>query len=418
METTITRNQNGYTPPPQRRSHVSPMFGVGMLIYMLLPIVFLALQGKLPMPTSVPGFKDMVNALSVPELSLPFFFVPIFVLMFVYYREWTKPVIALIVFAVFLLFYFGSMAIDKNYLAIIAKPDNVPITIMLIGTGYFMWLSLRQAALNDAALEEGRGIPGANKDDKVLVWPDLVYSELICILLATAVLVVWSILLRAPLEAPANQAGPPNPSKAPWYFLGLQEMLVYFDPWMAGVILPGMIITGLIMMPYIDTNPKGNGYYTFRERKFAIWTWMFGFLILWVVLIVFGTFLRGPNWNFFGPYEPWNAHTQVPLTNVQLSDYFWNGQKLLGFGLDVGTPKNDFVREIPGILFTLFWVFGLPVILARTIFRRMYEQMGSWRYYIMAIHFVVLAMLPLKMFLRWTLTLKYFIYLPSINFNL
>ena len=62
----------------------------------------------------------------------------------------------------------------------------------------------------------------------------------------------------------------PNPSKAPWYFLGLQEMLVYFDPWMAGVVLPTMIIVGLIAMPYIDFNQKGNGYFTFDQRKFAI----------------------------------------------------------------------------------------------------------------------------------------------------
>ncbi len=75
--------------------------------------------------------------------------------------------------------------------------------------------------------------------------------------LLTVVLVVWSIGLKAPLEEPANSAMAPNPSKAPWYFLGLQEMLVYFDPWMAGVVLPGLIIVGLMAIPYIDTNPQG-----------------------------------------------------------------------------------------------------------------------------------------------------------------
>ena len=76
-------------------------------------------------------------------------------------------------------------------------------------------------------------------------------------------------------------------------------------------------------MPFIDTNPKGNGYFTIRERPFALATWLFGFLILWVVLIFFGTFLRGPNWNFFGPFEFWDAHKVLPLNNVNLSDYFW-----------------------------------------------------------------------------------------------
>jgi len=72
-----------------------------------------------------------------------------------------------------------------------------------------------------------------------------------------------------------------NPAKAPWYFLGLQEMLVYFDPWIAGVIMPTLIIVGLMVIPYIDANPLGNGYYTYKQRKFAIWTFLFGFIGLW-----------------------------------------------------------------------------------------------------------------------------------------
>ena len=72
--------------------------------------------------------------------------------------------------------------------------------------------------------------------DKIFTWPDLVFSELICMVILTVLLTVWSILLQAPLEEPANTAVAPNPSKAPWYFLGLQEMLVYFDPWMADTV--------------------------------------------------------------------------------------------------------------------------------------------------------------------------------------
>jgi len=368
----------------------------------------------------IEAFKDLVNRLSVPELSLPFFFMPIFIFMILGYKIWTKPVVAAGLAVLFCVAYFGSMLIDKNYALILSKPDNVPITMMLVFTGICLWVAFRQAAINDTALAAGKPLPEAGRDDKVLVWPDLVYSELICLVAATALLILWSILLRAPLEAPANQAGPPNPSKAPWYFLGLQEMLVYYDPWMAGVVLPGMIVSGLVMMPYVDMNPKGNGYYTVRERPFALWTWLFGFLILWVVLIVFGTFLRGPNWNFFGPYEPWNAHTQVPLTSVQFSDYFWNGKRLLpgGIGLDLGLPTNSLIRELPGILFIGGWVCVLPVILAKTLFRKLYVEMGFIRYSLMAIHFVVLALLPLKMFLRWMLTLKYFVYLPEYNLNL
>src|SRR5260370_33312900 len=108
----------------------------------------------------------------------------------------------------------------------------------------------------------------------------------------TFILVIWAVLLKAPLEQPASSAKAPNPSKAPWYFLGLQEMLVYFDPWMAGVVLTTFIIVGLVALPYIDFNQKGSGYFTFAERKFAVTTVLFGFVVLWCVRIVLGPFLR------------------------------------------------------------------------------------------------------------------------------
>ena len=403
MEATLPADQSSYRPPWRL------MVGGGLVIFMLIPIVWLAVTGKLPAPTSVDGFKEFVNALSVPEISLSFFFTPLFIACFVFYKEWTQPKVAAPLLLLFCILYFGSMAIDHDYFLILQKPDNVPISMMMLGTGITLWWGLRQAAINDERIRKGQPLLEEGKDDKVLVWPDLVYTELICIVIGSAILVLWSVVLRAPLEAPANPAGPPNPSKAPWYFLGLQEMLVYFDPWMAGVILPGMIITGLIAMPYCDTN---------SQRPFIILNWMVGFLVLWVVLIVFGTFLRGPNWNFFGPYQAWDAQFQPAMTNINMSDYFWNSKGLVGFGLGMNLPENMWIREAPGILFTIAWCFVLPVVLARTVMRRMYQQMGAIRFYIMAIHFVVMAMMPLKMVLRWTLTLKYFIYLPEFNFNL
>src|SRR5213082_1250616 len=163
-----------------------------------------------------------------------------------------------------------------------------------------------------------RAIAASDLPDKVHTWPYLVRAEFIsgCILLL--VLLVWSITVDAPMEEPANPTKTPNPSKAPWYFLGLQEMLVYFDPWIAGVVLPSLIIVGLMVIPYIDTNPKGNGYYTVRERPFAIYTYMFVFLVLWVTLIFLGTFMRGPGWYFFWPGQYWDPHKTVALTNVNL----------------------------------------------------------------------------------------------------
>ena len=366
--------------------------------------------------------KTFVNNWSPPQFSLPLFVI-IFILALTLYKRWTKPIIAVAFLVFFAVVYFGAMFVDYNYFQILRKADNVPISMMLFGVGFFLWWALRQAAKNDALIGAGRPLADEEQDDKVLVWPDLVYTEMICIVLASVVLIVWAVLLPAPLESPANPAGPPNPSKAPWYFLGLQEMLVYFDPWMAGVLLPGLVVTGLITLPYIDTNPLGNGYFTLRQRPFAITVWLFGFIILWVVLIVFGTFLRGPNWNFFGPFAYWDAHMQVPLTNVNLAQYFWI------WLLDKPEPTRDtvvpalqpvymLVREGVGIVFILGWMLILPPLLARVVMRSMYQRMGAIRFYIMAVHLVVMGLLPLKMVLRWTCNLKYFIYLPEFNLNL
>jgi hypothetical protein len=298
----------------------------------------------------------------------------------------------------------------------------VPITMMVISVMCCVWLGFRRAALNDARLAAGQPLLEEDRDDKVLVWPDLVYTELICLVLATAGLTIWAIVSKAPLEQPANPGYAPNPAKAPWYFLGLQEMLVYFDPWMAGVVYPGLIIMGLIAMPYIDTNPRGSGYYTLRERPFAIATFMFGFLILWVLLIFFGTFLRGPNWNFYGPYEYWDAHKAVALNNVDVSNFWWN--KIC----DRARPTSDnnpvpflpfwIVREWLGIVLVLAYLFVLPVILRYTVFRKMYDGMGLIRYGVMIMLLLLMALMPIKMVLRWLFNLKYFIYLPEFNANL
>src|SRR5262249_32380975 len=148
---------------------------------------------------------------------------------------------------------------DPNFRAIVAKEDNVPISMLIYSVAFFTWLALYRAVRNDDRMARGEPPLEKVEDEKGLGWPDLVYTELICIIIATVVLVVWSVLLKAPLEQPATSAKAPNPSKAPWYFLGLQEMLVYFDPWMAGVVLPSLIIVGLMALPYMDFNREGNG---------------------------------------------------------------------------------------------------------------------------------------------------------------
>ncbi len=314
---------------------------------------------------------------------------------------------------------------DDNFRQIVAKEDNVPITMLIYSVGFFTWLGLYRAVQNDERMERGEPVLEKLEDEKVLVWPDLVYTELICMVIATVVLVVWSILLKAPLEQPATNAKAPNPSKAPWYFLGLQEMLVYFDPWMAGVVLPTLIIVGLIAMPYIDFNREGNGYYTFAQRKFAMVTFLFGFLVLWVVLIVLGTFLRGPNWNFFAPFEYWDPHKVLPLNNVNVSDIFWlqwlgTSPATVTFpGYSGSQLLNVIWRELPGLILVVGYLFVLPPLLAVTVFRKFFIKMGFIRYFVMINLLLFMASLPIKMVLRWSpLNLKYIVAMPEYFFNI
>ncbi|HEY7286251.1 MAG TPA: hypothetical protein VH497_12445 [Vicinamibacterales bacterium] len=354
--------------------------------------------------------KGLINAVADPRL---FFLLAVAALVVM---VWKRELVAqnsvgyglLGLLGVF--FIFGTF--DPNFRLIVTKPDNVPIVGLIFLLVFFVWYSVREAVLNDRRIAAGQGPIEKAESDRVWVWPDLVYTELISLIVCSVVLIVWSIFLKAPLEQPANPSNTPNPSKAPWYFLGLQEMLVYFDPWLAGVVLPSLIIVGLICIPYVDKNPKGNGYYTFAERKAEITIFLFGFVVLWCSLIVLGTFLRGPNWNFFGPFEFWDIHKLAALTNVNLSEYIWVR------AFRTGLPSFWLMRELFGILLVLFYVFALPVLLANLWFKSYYEKLGAARYYVSVVLFLAMMSLPIKMLARWLFNLKYIVAIPEFFFNI
>jgi hypothetical protein len=336
----------------------------------------------------------------------------LFVVMLIWRRFFVQPQVAWAILNISLIGVGWSLT-DPNFRAIVTKPDNLPIPLLIYSVGFLTWLAMYKAVKNDERVARGEPVLEKLDDEKVLVWPDLVYTELICMIIATVGLIVWAVALKAPLEPPATSAKAPNPSKAPWYFLGLQEMLVYFDPWMAGVVLPSLIIVGLIALPYIDFNREGNGYYTFKTRWFAVTVFMFGFLVLWIILIVLGTFLRGPNWNFFGPFSFWDPHKVDPLNNVNVSDIFW--LNMLGQPLK-GMPILQ--REAPGLILILAYFLVLPPVLARTVFRKYFIKMGFVRFIILMILLLFMALLPIKMVLRWSFNLKYIVYIPEIFFNI
>ncbi|HAS09280.1 MAG TPA: menaquinol-cytochrome c reductase cytochrome b subunit [Acidimicrobiaceae bacterium] len=135
--------------------------------------------------------------------------------------------------------------------------------------------------------------------DKVHTWPHLLVVEFVAALAVTAFLLFFSIFVNAPLLELANFNETPNPSKAPWYFLGLQELLTMFHPMVAGVTIPGMGMFALILAPYTDRNPSNKP----TDRKYVI-SLMTMFLMFWAVLVIIGSFFRGPGFNFV---FPWNA---------------------------------------------------------------------------------------------------------------
>ncbi|REK09373.1 MAG: hypothetical protein DWQ37_18200 [Planctomycetota bacterium] len=387
--------------------------------------LFMVIVSAAAMGGSPPGLPESVRNL-VNWLTGPVIYsvgtTVLLVIAYVLRRWWVKPMVAWTLLNISLV-AMGVSMVDANFAAIVTKPDNVPIVGLVFLLGFFTWLATAKAVENDNRAKEG--LPPTEKldDEKVLVWPDLVYTELICMVALTALLLVWAIALQAPLEEPASSVKTPNPSKAPWYFLGLQEMLVYYDPWMAGVVLPSLVLVGLAAIPFLDFNKLGNGYYTIEQRKFSYLVFQFGFLELWITLIILGTFFRGPNWNIFGPFEFWDPHKVLALNNVDLSQYFWIG--FMGEALPKPSPDATtlsqiltiLLREWLGIVLVVLYFVALPPLMAATIFRGFFVKMGFLRFMLMANLLLFMAALPLKMVLRWTLNLKYIIAIPEFFLN-
>src|SRR5918996_703740 len=315
------------------------------------------------------------------------------------------------------------------------------IVVMLFLVPFFTWMGIKQAVANDRLIEELEKDPKAAKTHhrkvepwrpgwarEIHVWPYLVRVEFLATVIVTVVLFVWSITLNAPLEEPANPNLTMNPSKAPWYFLGLQEMLVYFDPWIAGVVMPSIIMVGLMVFPYVDSNPLGNGYYTLRQRRFALWMFCAGFL-QWIVLIVIGTFIRGPGWIWFWPGQTWDHNAVVFDKNVDLHDLLAQKFGLHFLATDIG--KFIFGLIVVGgfyVLGALFFHWLMTVDFKRISFRplRLFPKKPfeekllartSLLQYVTFQFFAisVLLALPVKLILRLAFTIKYVWVTPWFN---
>ncbi len=327
---------------------------------------------------------------------------------------------------------------------IVSQPDNVPIVALLFFVPFYVWYAFRQAKRTDRIIAQLEADPQLAKthhrkvfpykpewDREVHTWPYLMRMEFLAAIIVTALLMVWSITLNAPLEEPANPNLTMNPAKAPWYFLGLQEMLVYFDPWIAGVVMPTLIIVGLMAIPYIDANPLGNGYYTYRQRRFAIWTFIFGFIFLWVLMIVIGTFIRGPGWMWFWPTQTWDHNRLEFAVNRNLDqivgiDGSWTAHLLPSSTLYLNLylfkvrlwfiPTKSAAPLVARGIFGMFPV-GLYVVLAGYLIhricmltefsRKIYKRMTLLQIVTMQVFLILMLSLSVKILLRLTLRIKY-----------
>ncbi len=248
-------------------------------------------------------------------------------------------------------------------------------------------------------------------DDKIHTWPHLVRNEFLISIGIILLLIVWSLLVDAPLEEPANPTRTPNPSKAPWYFLGLQEMLVFFDPWHAGVVLPTFIILGLMVIPFLDINPKGNGYYCWKDRKWEILTFILGFHILWVSLIIIGTFVRGPGWNWFWFWEKWDAHKVEALTNVDLPYLLGVRDETMATIVGASVVLGYFVAGYVGFYVFCRWVKGAD-------FPEFMRRWGWPRFAFTGFLFLNMMAVVFKMLGRHLLNLKYIMVLKTPYFSI
>jgi menaquinol-cytochrome c reductase cytochrome b/c subunit len=185
----------------------------------------------------------------------------------------------------------GAVAVAERpgALATAAPAAGVPIGAGPDGHTHRLLTVVKSGSIQDVK---------ATPVDKVHTWPHLLLPEFVAALLCTAFTFVFSIFVNAPLLRLANVNETPNPSKAPWYFLGLQELLTMFHPMVAGVTIPGMGLFILMLAPYMDRNPSNKP----EDRKFAI-SLMTIHMMFWAVLVMIGSFFRGPGFNFVFPWS-------------------------------------------------------------------------------------------------------------------
>ncbi|MBI4595763.1 MAG: hypothetical protein HY730_05215 [Candidatus Tectomicrobia bacterium] len=226
------------------------------------------------------------------------------------------------------------------------------------------------------------------KKEVVSSFPHLVYLELLAVLGVMLFFIIISIYFNAPLEETANPSDTPNPAKAPWYFVGLQELLVYFDPWIGGAIVPLMISFGLMVIPFLSRGKDKDELDSFKNNKLPILMFTAG-LVLWFTLIVIGQFFRGPNWQLYWPWESWNVPKEL-------------NENLRSFSYPLG------MASLAGYFILFLTVPALK-------WRNFYKRLGLTRYCVFTVLLALFVGVMIKIMLRLLFDLKYILITPWFN---
>ncbi|MFC1881018.1 hypothetical protein ACFL2S_05935 [Thermodesulfobacteriota bacterium] len=225
--------------------------------------------------------------------------------------------------------------------------------------------------------------------DMLPVYPGFVFKEFLAALACLLVLAWLGLLIEAPLDVAADPDFTPNPAKAPWYFLGFQEMLLYFDPWLAGVVIPFLIISGLILIPLLDTDPRGAGCYSFRRRIWATLPFTAGLLFL-ALFTMMPAWFRGSNWDWYWPWQDWS----------------------------MARPARPDFRSLPNWLGLPFIgvYYLLGIVLPFAIWPSRFERWGRVRYSIYFFLVLTMGAVVIKVLLRLLLNVRYIVQTPWFNF--
>ena len=290
---------------------------------------------------------------------------------------------------------------DDTFRRLLFHPERFPVAVLLLATAALLWLEMHRCRGVEGAAKPGGGESG----DEPARWStrDLVAATLLGLALITC-----AHLRPAPLGDLADPSQQPLSAKAPWFLVGLQELSLYFDPWVAYGALPILFLAGLLGLPFLETPtaPSRHGRALF----------LFGWLFLWLLPMAVGAFLRGPEWRFFGPFEPWSTSGPAIPEAVTLAQAVWTR------GFHLLEPERWWLRELPGLLLLAAYFVLLPILLTRFKLTRSLlagyrDSLGGWRFYCAAAWVLAVAAVPLKMYGRWLWGIGYWVHLPELSFS-